>query len=128
MTLLVVAMIDQSINQVNHADFFRKEGVSACYETLLVCRLCECGYCNSIYSPSAYYVELLQYIRNNNLDPENAEMEIDPTNPSGPRIQRAGFAGTPLEHLFDRRPDLKCLELTCENALYDLTLLICPMK
>jgi hypothetical protein len=28
----------------------------------------------------------------------------------------AGIAGTPLEKLFRRRPDLGCLELTCENT------------
>src|SRR5882672_830826 len=32
---------------------------------------CECGECNSVYSPASYFVELLQYLRNNNLDPDN---------------------------------------------------------
>lgn len=87
------------------------------YETLFgATDFCECGHCNSVYSPSAYLVELFQYIRNNNMDPENVHMIVDPQNPSGPKIQRAGYAGTPLEHLFWRRPDLKCLELTCSNA------------
>jgi hypothetical protein len=29
---------------------------------------CECGHCNSVYSPSSYFVELLNFLRNNNLD------------------------------------------------------------
>jgi hypothetical protein len=65
---------------------------------------CECGECNSVYSPAAYFVELLQYLRNNNLDPDN------------PNKGQKGIAGTPLEKLFRRRPDLGCLELTCENT------------
>ena len=65
---------------------------------------CECEECQSVYSPAAYFVELLQYLRNNNLDPNNLHT-----------IQK-GIADTPLEMLFRRRPDLGCLELTCENT------------
>jgi Tc toxin complex TcA C-terminal TcB-binding domain/Neuraminidase-like domain/Salmonella virulence plasmid 28.1kDa A protein len=65
---------------------------------------CECGECNSVYSPASYFVELLQYLRNNNLDPTK------------PNTGQKGIAGTPLEKLFRRRPDLGCLELTCENT------------
>jgi hypothetical protein len=65
---------------------------------------CECGECNSVYSPAAYFVELLQYLRNNNLDPTK------------PNTGQKGIAGTPLEKLFRRRPDLGCLQLTCENT------------
>jgi hypothetical protein len=64
---------------------------------------CECDDCLSIYSPAAYFVDLLQYLRNNDLDP-NAKS--DPTD----------ITGTPLDMLFRRRPDLKCLELTCDNT------------
>ncbi|GGO53676.1 Tc toxin subunit A-related protein [Streptomyces lasiicapitis] len=63
---------------------------------------CACDDCLSVYSPAAYFVELLQYLRNNNLDPDQ---------PAVP-----GIAGTPLEKLLRRRPDLGCLELTCENT------------
>ena len=42
---------------------------------------CECGECTSVYSAAAYFVDLLQYLRNNNLKP------IDPpetvSSPSG---------------------------------------------
>lgn len=72
---------------------------------------CECGECNSVYSAAAYFVELLNYLRNNNLDPDpdatgEVEVKTDPKD----------ISGTPLEKLFDRRPDLGCLELTCQNT------------
>ncbi|XEC94317.1 neuraminidase-like domain-containing protein [Paenibacillus tarimensis] len=70
---------------------------------------CECGECNSVYSAAAYYVELLQYLRNNNLDD-------DPDNPIPFNTNPKDISGTPLEKLFDRRPDLGCLELTCKNT------------
>lgn len=70
---------------------------------------CECGECNSVYSPASYFVELLNYLRNNNLDPDPASK--NPINPDPKDI-----SGTPLEKLFDRRPDLGCLELTCQNT------------
>lgn len=72
---------------------------------------CECGECNSVYSPASYFVELLNYLRNNNLD--------DDPNAPGPIKRKPDpkdISGTPLEKLFDRRPDLGCLELTCENT------------
>ena len=71
--------------------------------------LCECGECNSVYSPASYFVELLNYLRDNNLVPNaTGETNINPD----PR----DISGTPLEKLFNRRPDLGCLELTCQNT------------
>jgi hypothetical protein len=70
--------------------------------------LCECSECNSVYSAAAYFVELLQYLRNNNLNPA-------PVNPIPIQTDPKDISGTPLEKLFDRRPDLGCLELTCKN-------------
>ena len=35
--------------------------------------LCECGECTSVYSAASYFVELLQYLRNNNLDPDSTQ-------------------------------------------------------
>jgi hypothetical protein len=66
--------------------------------------LCECDECNSVYSASAYFVELLQYLRNNNLAPGN------------PNTGQKGIENTPLEKLFRRRPDLGNLQLTCRNT------------
>ncbi|HKM79460.1 MAG TPA: hypothetical protein VJY15_00660 [Candidatus Acidoferrum sp.] len=73
---------------------------------------CECEDCTSVYSPAAYFVDLLQYLRNNNLGP-------NPANPGAPNQNpniHPGIKDTPLEKLFRRRPDLGCLELTCENT------------
>lgn len=69
---------------------------------------CECGECTSVYSASAYFIELLQYLRNNNLDP-------DRTNRLPIKPDPKDISGTPLDKLFNRRPDLGCLELTCKN-------------
>jgi hypothetical protein len=82
-----------------------KHGVSLNLGTLFgSIDYCECDDCLSVYSPAAYFVDLLQYLRNNDLDPKN------------PHTAQKGIAGTPLEKLFRRRPDLGCLELTCENT------------
>jgi len=71
--------------------------------------VCECGECNSVYSAAAYFVELLQYLRNNNLDDDQGgALAINP-NPKS-------ISGTPLKALLERRPDLGCLELTCKNT------------
>jgi hypothetical protein len=70
---------------------------------------CECRECNSVYSPASYFVELLNYLRNNNLDP-------DATGSIAIKPDPKDISGTPLEKLFNRRPDLGCLELTCENS------------
>ncbi|MFN6590493.1 neuraminidase-like domain-containing protein [Bacillus sp. TD10] len=69
---------------------------------------CECGECTSVYSAAAYYVELLQYLRNNNLDSDSRNQIPRKPDPKD-------ISGTPLEKLFNRRPDLGCLELTCKN-------------
>ena len=65
---------------------------------------CACNDCNSVTSPAAYFVELLQFLRNNNLDPFNTA--------SG----ETGFENTPLDRLLRRRPDLANLQLTCANS------------
>ncbi len=69
---------------------------------------CACDDCLSVYSPASYFVELLQYLRNDNLNPNN------------PNTGQKTMDGTPLQALFNRRPDLGCLELTCENAFTPL--------
>ncbi len=57
--------------------------------------MCECGHCNSVYSPSAYLVELLRFLWRG------------PANELGE---------TPLDVFARRRPDVLHLPLTCENA------------
>ena len=73
---------------------------------------CECGECTSVYSAAAYYVELLQYLRNNNLD---TSLNAGGT-PKFPNAEKKSINNTPLEKLFARRPDLGCLQLTCKNT------------
>ncbi|KAL8705429.1 MAG: hypothetical protein Q9201_001453 [Fulgogasparrea decipioides] len=65
---------------------------------------CACDDCNSVTSPAAYFVELLQFLRNNTLDPANSHS------------RQPGILSTPLEKLFRRRPDLGNLELSCANS------------
>jgi hypothetical protein len=65
---------------------------------------CDCDECLSVHSPAAYYVELLQFLRNNNLDPSN------------PHTNQKNLSGTLLEQLLQRRPDLTYIKLTCKNT------------
>ena len=74
---------------------------------------CECDDCLSVYSPAAYFVELLQFLRNNDLGRDPATGDPDPAKNKN---IHPGIAGTPLENLFRRRPDLGCLELSCQNT------------
>ena len=54
---------------------------------------CACGHCQSMYSPAAYFVDLLHLLDQPKASPEN-----------------------PVEVLFWRRPDLGHIQLTCENT------------
>lgn len=56
-----------------------------------------CDDCNSLTSPAAYFVEILQFLRSNNLDSETTQETV-------------------LDRLFARRPDLGDLQLTCPNT------------
>lgn len=62
-----------------------------------------CDECNSVNSPAAYFVELLQFLRNNNVQ-------------SGHVGLSKAVMDTTLGRLFARRPDLGDLQLTCENT------------
>lgn len=62
-----------------------------------------CDDCNSVTSPAAYFVELLQFLRNNNVQTGHSDLSAQVT-------------GTVLGRLFARRPDLGELELTCSNT------------
>ena len=57
--------------------------------------ICECEHCRSVYSPAAYFVELLRFL------------EHGVPNAAGQ---------SPLDVLATRRPDLLHLPLTCENT------------
>jgi len=56
---------------------------------------CACTHCRSVYSPSAYLVDLLNFLD---------------------RSTKTAGGKTPLDVLLARRPDLAGLELTCENT------------
>lgn len=56
--------------------------------------LCDCEDCRSVYSPAAYLVDLLQFL--------------------GKSLPTGGK--TPRDVLFERRPDLQYIQLTCENT------------
>jgi hypothetical protein len=71
---------------------------------------CDCSDCSSIASPAAYYVDILQYLRNNDLD--NITKDPNTGQPKFPNAGTSGYGGTAVERLFKRRPDLQCLELT----------------
>jgi len=57
--------------------------------------LCECEHCDSLYSPAAYLVDLLEFLKN-----------------SKPNEKKE----TPLQILLKRRPDLEHIKLTQENT------------
>lgn len=57
-------------------------------------QLCECGHCQSFYSPAAYFVDLLHMLD----------------------VKPPGAALNPADVLFTRRPDLAHIQLTCENT------------
>ena len=59
---------------------------------------CACDHCRSILSPAAYLVDLLQFIDHAAIGGISAPIE------------------NPQKVLFDRRPDLQHLPLTCENT------------
>ncbi len=77
---------------------------------------CACEHCASVYSPAAYFVELLAYLDIRN--PTRVAKLRD-------RLLRKGNSATdvdallrhrPLEVLLARRPELAELPLTCENT------------
>ncbi|OCK76022.1 hypothetical protein K432DRAFT_429013 [Lepidopterella palustris CBS 459.81] len=88
----------------------RKQGLDLNIENLFGSNdQCICDECMTVYSAASYLVDLLVYLRNNNLSPA-----LNPnTSSSG---QSDDISGTVLEKLFRRRPDLGNLELTCENT------------
>jgi Neuraminidase-like domain/Putative peptidoglycan binding domain/Salmonella virulence plasmid 28.1kDa A protein len=70
--------------------------------------LCECDHCNSVYSPAAYFVDLLQYL--GSLDKNEAGWT-----PLDVLVGNYDNAD-PAKHLQGKRPDLPHILLTCENT------------
>ena len=77
---------------------------------------CDCEHCGSVYSPAAYFVDLLRYL--NVSSPERARASREEL-ASGQQAAAIGKLARfqPLDVLLGRRPDLADLPLTCENTL-----------
>ncbi|HMQ59828.1 MAG TPA: neuraminidase-like domain-containing protein, partial [Flavilitoribacter sp.] len=70
---------------------------------------CEVKHADSILGGAAYLGEVCNFLRNNNLDPdEKGALKI--------RKKSGDIKNTALEKLFARRPDLADLKLTAENT------------
>lgn len=80
----------------------RAQGIGINLETLFgTMDMCVSDDCTTVYSAASYFVEILNFLRNNNLKSLSEKGSIE---------------GTILGKLFRRRPDLGQLQLTCENT------------
>ncbi|MDX2019474.1 MAG: neuraminidase-like domain-containing protein [Deltaproteobacteria bacterium] len=81
---------------------------------------CGCDHCASVYSPAAYFVDLLRYL--STPDPKGLELLRKRWEKQGksPHEIESRLKARPLEVLLKRRPDLAELPLTCENTLTSL--------
>ncbi len=68
--------------------------------------LCECEHCRSVYSPAAYLVDILKFLE----DRDSTEDETDPVK----KTKRPKRSVKSI--LFQCRPDIGEIELTCENT------------
>jgi hypothetical protein len=77
---------------------------------------CDCDDCGSVYSPAAYFVDLLRYLNVSSpdrLEQITARLQNKPT---APAVREKLSRFQPLDVLLGRRPDLADLPLTCENT------------
>ena len=70
--------------------------------------LCACEHCRSVYSPAAYLVEILQFLDKRSV--------VDLTVPAPPPPAVRPTVKIAKDVLFERRPDLGEIDLSCENA------------
>ncbi len=82
--------------------------------------LCECEHCRSVYSPAAYLVDILHFLRDRQLvAPKGITLrdEVQPDGSSIKVIDEVVFQDkSAADVLLGRRPDLQEIELTCENT------------
>ncbi|MEX5215457.1 MAG: neuraminidase-like domain-containing protein [Nitrospiraceae bacterium] len=91
-------------------EFFKK---NPNWETLFgSLSYCECKHCRSVYSPAAYFVDLLHWLDNLDKDLKNELKHPDALNAK----TADGKAKAPISVLLSRRPDLQEILLTCENT------------
>jgi len=64
--------------------------------------LCECEHCRSVYSPAAYLVDVLQFLKN--------RLVKDTTITGSASVKKA------KDVLFERRSDIGDIDLSCENT------------
>jgi hypothetical protein len=76
---------------------------------------CPCENCQSVFSPMAYFVDLLKY-----LDPEPQVWQATKTAWQKQHNSTPYPGRTPYEELIARRPDLAFLPLTCANTNTEL--------
>ena len=69
---------------------------------------CACEHCRSVYSPAAYLVEILQFLDKRSV--------VDLTIPAPPPPAVRPSVKIAKDVLFERRPDLEKIDLSCENA------------
>ena len=69
-----------------------------------------CEDCSTVYSPGAYLVDLLQFLRRTSAATGESATSLPNDQPYG------NIRGTALDLLFRRRPDLRDLELSCANT------------
>lgn len=80
--------------------------------------MCDCGHCRSVYSPAAYLVDILHFLKDRKLVEVTRNENGDITETKYKKITLpGGTEGDAVKHvLFMRRPDLGEIELTCENT------------
>lgn len=81
---------------------------------------CDCEHCGSVYSPAAYFVDLLRYLNVSSPDRFEHLQERFKGKPSAALVYQKLRQFQPLDVLLGRRPDLADLPLTCENTLTPL--------
>ena len=76
--------------------------------------LCECEHCRSLYSPAAYMVDALSFLNHRKL--------VDHVQADGWVVYKTKSVSgvtsdkTAKDALFDRRPDIGSIQLTCDNT------------
>ena len=82
--------------------------------------LCGCEHCRSVYSPAAYFVNLLRYLDVHDSERlKKLQEKLRERRRPEPEIRKLSQY-RPLDVLLARRPDLADIALTCENTLTPL--------
>ena len=77
-----------------------------------------CEDCSTVFSPAAYFVDLLQFLRATlSVKGEAAAKSSQESQQGTAKVKKPGsLEGTALECLLRRRPDLEHIELSCVNT------------